>query len=256
MNTPFHLVNISPWPLLTGINSFSIVVNLVAWIWLKSTFILVFSLSLQLIILYQWWRDVIRESTWQGHHTIKVQGNLKRGRLLFIISEIMFFVSFFWTFFHLSLSPNIELNIEWPPIRITTFDPLGIPLLNTIILLSSGVTLTWAHFSLLNNNLIEYKIIIIGTILLAIIFTLLQLYEYCNAPFTIADSAYGSIFFLATGFHGFHVIIGSIFLITCLIRANHLIPTHHVGLELGSWYWHFVDVVWLFLYICVYWWGA
>lgn len=256
MNTPFHLVNISPWPILTGINSFSIVINLVSWMWLKLTLTLIFSLVIQMIILYQWWRDVVRESTWQGYHTIKVQGSLKRGRLLFIVSEIIFFASFFWAFFHLSLSPNIELNIEWPPVIINTFDPLGIPLLNTIILLSSGVTLTWAHFSLLNNNLVEYKVIIIITISLAFIFTSLQLYEYCNAPFTIADSAYGSIFFLATGFHGFHVIIGSIFLIICFIRVNHLAPTHHLGLELGSWYWHFVDVVWLFLYICVYWWGG
>jgi len=210
-----------------------------------------------MMIIFQWWRDITRERTFQGFHTKKVLLGLKWGIILFIISEIFFFISFFWSFFHSSLSPSIELGINWPPINIYSFDPFKIPLLNTIILLSSGISITWAHHRLLINNFKQiYKRLII-TILLGIYFSILQLLEYLEAQFSISDSIYGTTFFISTGFHGLHVLIGTSFLLICLIRHqfNNFSNNHHFGFEAAAWYWHFVDVVWLFLYISIYWWG-
>ena len=170
----------------------------------------------------------------------------------------MFFFSFFWAFFHRSLSPNIELGCSWPPIGVEAFNPWKVPLINTIILLSSGVRVTWAHHALIEGNFSRASQSLIITILLGVYFTLIQLLEYVEAPFTISDSSFGRTFFVATGFHGLHVLVGTLFLIATILRITlgSLSPKHHFGFEASAWYWHFVDVVWLFLFITIYWWGG
>nr|AVV48240.1 cytochrome c oxidase subunit III [Microporella ordo] len=208
--------------------------------------------------MIQWWRDVTREGTFQGFHTSKTTKGLQMGMVLFIVSEVCFFFAFFWAFFHSSLAPTIELGNMWPPKGVNPLSPWGIPLLNTMVLLSSGVTVTWAHHSLLAINHKEVLIGLIATVALGLYFTFLQASEYLETSFSISDSAYGTTFFVATGFHGLHVIIGTTFLFICLIRAQkmHFTQSHHFGFEAAAWYWHFVDVVWLFLFISIYWWGS
>tara|TARA_A100001037_G_C14793441_1_gene475653 strand:- start:31 stop:660 length:630 start_codon:yes stop_codon:yes gene_type:complete len=208
--------------------------------------------------MFVWWRDIIRESTYQGHHTTTVQAGLKSGMVLFIVSEIMFFLAFFWAFFHSSLAPTIEIGAVWPPKGIDVLNPWEIPFLNTVILLTSGATVTWAHHAILAGQKTQGMVSLAATIILAAIFTGFQVIEYIEAPFTITDGIYGSTFFMATGFHGFHVFIGTIFLFICLLRLNaNQFSTHqHFGFEAAAWYWHFVDVVWLFLFVAIYWWGG
>nr|UNZ93501.1 cytochrome c oxidase subunit III [Antheraea yamamai] len=254
---PYHLVDYSPWPLTGAIGVMTLVTGLVKWFHNFNINLLIIGYIITLLTMYQWWRDISREGTYQGKHTILVTKGLRWGMILFIVSEIFFFLSFFWAFFHSSLSPNIEIGAMWPPLSITPFNPFHIPLLNTIILISSGVTVTWAHHALMENNLTQANQSLFITIILGIYFTILQAYEYLEAPFSIADSIYGSTFFMATGFHGLHVIIGTLFLIICFIRHlfKHFSSNHHFGFEAAAWYWHFVDVVWLFLYISIYWWG-
>lgn len=220
--------------------------------------LLCFALVMVIYSMVVWWRDIIRESTFEGHHTYAVQVGLRYGVILFIISEIMFFVAFFWAFFHSSLAPTIEIGAVWPPKGIAVLNPWEIPFLNTIILLSSGAAVTWAHHALIAGNRQQAIQALIATITLAGIFTGFQAYEYVEAPFTISDGIYGSTFFLSTGFHGFHVIIGTIFLTICLFRvfAHHFTKLHHFGFEAAAWYWHMVDVIWLFLFVCVYYWGG
>nr|YP_010620337.1 cytochrome c oxidase subunit III [Lethe distans]WAX37313.1 cytochrome c oxidase subunit 3 [Lethe distans] len=256
-NHPYHLVDFSPWPLTGAIGVMTLVTGLVKWFHNFNVNLLILGYFIVILTMYQWWRDISRESTFQGKHTLLVSNGLRWGMILFIISEIFFFISFFWAFFHSSLSPNIEIGSMWPPLNITPFNPFQIPLLNTIILISSGITVTWTHHSLMENNYSQTLQSLLITIILGIYFTFLQAYEYIEAPFTIADSIYGSTFFMATGFHGLHVIIGTLFLLTCFIRhlTNHFSKNHHFGFEAAAWYWHFVDVVWLFLYISIYWWG-
>lgn len=256
-NHPFHLVDNRPWPITGSMGLISLLSGRVLWFHFNEILVIYLGSLVTIITIIQWWRDVIRESTYQGLHTKKVIRSIKIGIILFIISEVLFFSSFFWAFFHRSLAPSVEIGIQWPPIGVTTFNPITIPMLNTIILLSSGVSITWAHHALINNNLTQTIQRITITICLGLYFTLLQALEYEEAPFTIADSVYGSTFFLRTGFHGIHVIIGTIFILISLIRIIklHLSKFHHVGFEASAWYWHFVDVVWLFLYISVYWWG-
>nr|YP_006459997.1 cytochrome c oxidase subunit III [Melitaea cinxia]ACT88826.1 cytochrome c oxidase subunit III [Melitaea cinxia] len=256
-NHPYHLVDYWPWP-LTGVSgTMTLVTRLIKWFHNFNMKLLMLGCFLGLLSMYHWWRDVCREGTFQGKHTILVSKGLRWGMILFIISEMFFFISFFWAFFHSSLSPNIEIGSNWPPMNIVSFNPFQIPLLNTIILITSGITVTWAHHALMENNYTQTSQSLFITIILGIYFTILQAYEYIEAPFTIADSIYGSTFFLATGFHGLHVIIGTIFLLTCFIRHLnfHFSSNHHFGFEAAAWYWHFVDVVWLFLYISIYWWG-
>lgn len=254
-NHPFHLVSVSPWPIIISLRIFNNLIYTVRWFH-NLDYIINITIPCTLICIYQWWRDVTREATFQGYHTFKVYIGIRLGIILFIISEILFFFSFFWAYFHSSLAPNIDIGQLWPPIGIKPFNPFDIPLINTIILVSSGLTITWSHHSLINKNLNERKKSLLITIILGIYFTTLQFIEYLEAPFTIADSIYGSTFFIATGFHGLHVIIGTLFLIVCLLRINslHFSPLHHFGFEAAAWYWHFVDVVWLFLYISIYWW--
>lgn len=254
-NHPFHLVTVRPWPILISFRIFNNLISTVRWFH-KINYSLLLTIPCTLLCAFQWWRDVTREATYIGFHTKKVYEGIRIGIILFIISEIFFFFSFFWAFFHASLSPRIELGQLWPPYGIKPFNPFDIPLINTIILVSSGLTITWSHHAILNINFSERKKSLILTIILGIYFTILQLIEYIEAPFTIADSIYGSTFFVATGFHGLHVIIGTLFLFFCYIRLtiNHFSKTHHFGFEAAAWYWHFVDVVWLFLFISIYWW--
>lgn len=254
----FHLVDASPWPLITSVGVLLSGLNAVAYFHhISSGYPLFLSLLFVMATMGIWWRDVIRESTFQGLHTNMVQKGLKIGMILFIISEVMFFFAFFWSFFHSSLAPAIEIGSNWPPKALKTFNPWDVPLINTLILLLSGATVTWAHHALLLGKEKETTNAFLMTILLALLFTLLQLFEYIEASFRISDGIYGSVFFMATGFHGFHVIIGTTFLTVCLIRSLKFQFTkrHHVGFEAAAWYWHFVDVVWLFLFVSVYWWG-
>nr|AZQ21936.1 cytochrome c oxidase subunit 3 [Arcoscalpellum epeeum] len=255
---PFHLVEMSPWPLTASIGAFSLTSGLSYWFHYQSTSILILGTVIILISSYQWWRDISREGTFQGLHSTSVIINLRWGMILFIISEVFFFLSFFWAFFHASLAPSVEIGVQWPPEGIIPFNPFQVPLLNTAILLSSGVTITWSHHSLMNNNHFQAVQALFITIILGIYFTLIQAYEYLEAPFSIAEAVYGSTFFVATGFHGLHVIIGSTFLIICFVRMSsyHFSSKHHFGFEAAAWYWHFVDVVWLFLYVSIYWWGG
>nr|AFP16925.1 cytochrome c oxidase subunit III [Ptinus rufipes] len=256
-NHPFHLVEVSPWPILAALSAMTMMVGTIMMFHKFYSNLFFFGLITTLMITCQWWRDITRESTFQGHHTFIVTMSMRWGMILFIVSEILFFVSFFWSFFHSSLTPNIELGMNWPPKGVIPFNPFQIPLLNTLILLSSGVSVTWAHHSLMENNFKQTTQALTITIVLGIYFTALQGYEYVEAPFTISDSVFGTTFFVATGFHGLHVIIGTTFLAVCLIRhlKAHFSPIHHFGFEAAAWYWHFVDVVWLFLFISIYWWG-
>nr|QXG19518.1 cytochrome c oxidase subunit III [Drosophila serrata] len=257
-NHPFHLVDYSPWPLTGAIGAMTTVSGMVKWFHQYDISLFFLGNIITILTVYQWWRDVSREGTYQGLHTYAVTIGLRWGMILFILSEVLFFVSFFWAFFHSSLSPAIELGASWPPMGVISFNPFQIPLLNTAILLASGVTVTWAHHSLMENNHSQTTQGLFFTVILGIYFTILQAYEYIEAPFTIADSVYGSTFFMATGFHGIHVLIGTTFLLVCLLRHlnNHFSKNHHFGFEAAAWYWHFVDVVWLFLYITIYWWGG
>nr|AGZ18987.1 cytochrome c oxidase subunit III [Hypogeophis rostratus] len=255
---PYHMVDRSPWPLTGAVAALLMTSGLAMWFHYNSMMIMSLGLMVLLLTMLQWWRDVIREATFQGHHTMTVQQGLRYGMILFITSEVFFFLGFFWAFYRASLAPTIELGESWPPTGITPLDPFEVPLLNTAVLLASGVTVTWAHHSIMLNNRKEAIHALTLTILLGLYFTTLQAMEYYEAPFTISDGIYGSTFFVATGFHGLHVIIGSTFLLVCLLRQimYHFTSKHHFGFEAAAWYWHFVDVVWLFLYVSIYWWGS
>ena len=255
---PYHLVDPSPWPLVGALAAGTLAVGGVLYMHEITGWLVPIGFVLVLLTMYLWWRDVVREAEVEGHHTPIVQIGLRYGMALFIASEVMFFSAFFWAYFDASLYPKEATGFQWPPQGIETFDPFDVPLLNTLVLLLSGVTVTWAHHALREGdrrNLVRGLVI---TVALGILFTALQAYEYGHAAFNFTDGIYPSTFFMATGFHGFHVIIGTCFLIVCLIRAmrGHFTPEHHFGFEAAAWYWHFVDVVWLFLFSCVYVWGA
>jgi cytochrome c oxidase subunit 3 len=257
---PFHLVDPSPWPLFASFAAFLTTIGGVMYMHSYQGGELVLPLGIIMVIyaMFVWWRDVIREATFEGHHTTAVQLGLRYGMILFLASEIMFFLAFFWAFFHSSLAPTVEIGAIWPPKGIEVLNPWEIPFLNTLILLTSGASVTWAHHAIVVGNRQQATNALVITVVLAIIFTGFQAYEYLEAPFTIADGVYGSTFYLATGFHGFHVIVGTLFLIVCLGRViqNHFTKLHHFGFEAAAWYWHMVDVVWLFLFVCIYYWGG
>ena len=282
----YHLVNPSPWPIVGAIGAFALAVGALLYfignkegdgqLWYVAP-----GLIIVLATMYFWWVDVVREAH-GGDHTPVVQMHLRYGMIMFIASEVMFFVAWFWAYFDVALFPSgidtiagTESTVgmverdkvtggHWPPASTGdktfehTFDPWGLPLINTLILLLSGTTVTYAHHALLENNRKGLIWGLVATVVLGVIFTACQAYEYGHAHFTFANHIYGSTFFMATGFHGFHVIIGTLFLAVCLFRAmkGHFTPKQHFGFEAAAWYWHFVDVVWLFLFFSIYVWGA
>lgn len=257
INQPYFILNLRPWPILISFNTFNLIISNIIILNYKFNLFIIFNLLLIILISILWWRDIIRERTFQGNHNFYIINLIKLRIIIFIISEIFLFISFFWNFLHNSLAPSIELGLNWPPKNIIFFNPLLIPLLNTIILLTSRFTITLTHFFLLNNKKSQSIIFINLTIILRLYFLILQIIEYNQAIFTFSDSIFGSSFYIATGFHGLHVIIGTIFLLLNLVRIikYHLSFIHHIRFELRAWYWHFIDIIWLFLYITFYWWN-
>jgi len=257
---PFHMVSPSPWPVLTSISLLTLASSGALTMHVFENLSTVFFISLFMVAysMALWFRDVIAEGTYLGNHTLAVQRGINLGVALFIISEVFFFLAIFWAFFHSGISPDIEIGSQWPPLGIQAINPFELPLLNTIILLSSGVTVTYAHHSLIEGNRAGALYGLLYTVVLASIFTFFQGVEYTVSSFTISDGVFGSCFYFATGFHGIHVLIGTIFILVGLWRvlAYHLTDNHHLGLEAGILYWHFVDIVWLFLYIFIYYWGS
>ena len=255
---PHHLVDESPWPILGALGALLRATGGAALFSGHGRQILITGILSLFMASGQWWMDIANEGTIQGHHSKNVELGLRWGIILFITSEVLFFVSFFWAFFHARLSPREIVGGEWPPVGIMPFNCFKVPLLNTIILLASGVSVTWAHHSLMERAHNQAALGLMTTVLLGGYFTLIQGLEYKEATFSMADSSYGSTFFMATGFHGLHVLVGSLFLAVCLTRLVKCAfsGTHHFGFEAARWYWHFVDVVWLFLYVILYWWRA
>ncbi|TXR48102.1 cytochrome c oxidase subunit 3 [Phyllobacterium endophyticum] len=277
-NHDYHIIDPSPWPFLGSVGAFVLAIGGIAYMRyhsggelvlfnanLTSPWILLIGVAIVLYTMYGWWSDTIKESK-EGHHTRVVSLHLRYGMIMFIASEVMFFVAWFWAFFDASLFPGEAAQVArtaftggvWPPKGIEVLDPLHLPLYNTVILLLSGTTVTWAHHALIHN---DRKGLITGltlTVLLGLLFSSVQAYEYIHAPFAFKDSIYGATFFMATGFHGFHVIVGTIFLAVCLLRSlrGDFTPSKHFGFEAAAWYWHFVDVVWLFLFFSIYVWAS
>jgi len=265
----YHLVSPSPWPFVGATAAFITAVGAVLWMHGSSAIALIIGFMMVLYTMFMWWRDIINEAH-AGDHTPVVGLHLRYGMLMFIASEVMFFVAWFWAFFDASLFTGeakmaariVATGGIWPPKGTTVFDPFHLPLVNTLILLTSGTTVTWAHHALLNNDRKGLINGLILTVVLGMLFTCIQAWEYGHALFAFSNAnggnIYGSTFFMATGFHGFHVIIGTIFLMVCLYRAvkGDFTPQQHFGFEAAAWYWHFVDVVWLFLFAAVYIWGS
>ena len=255
---PYHMVDPSPWPLCLGVGALGSAVGAVLWFQSGTKLLGGVSMALSAAVISLWLRDVVREATFLGKHTRPVQAGLRMGFVLFIVSEVFLFVSFFWSFFHAALSPSVEVGALWPPPGIVPLDPLALPLLNTALLLSSGASVTWAHHAVVAGHRSSSLTGFALTIAFGVLFLVCQGIEYRMAPFSISDSAFGSVFFLTTGFHGFHVVVGVVFLWVAAerLRRGHFSRTRHLGLEVGAWYWHFVDVVWLFVYSFYYWWGG
>ena len=282
-NHDYHILPPSIWPLVGAFSALGMAGGGVMWMhgghlgaeqangggWLFLA-----GLLGVLFTMYSWWSDVIREAN-SGDHTPVVQLHLRYGMILFIASEVMFFVGWFWSWFDFSLFPRplqftegaVELVTDpalaatvaqWPPKGLEVLNAFELPLLNTLILLCSGTTVTWAHHALLHGDREGLKKGLWLTILLGVLFSCIQAYEYAHAPFPFKGLNYGASFYMATGFHGFHVLIGTIFLGVCLIRTyrGDFTPRQHFGFEAAAWYWHFVDVVWLFLFVTVYVWGG
>jgi len=255
--SPFLAVQASFWPILVSLILFSLMGNFVLYINFKlSLSAVIFSVLLTILVSFLWWKDFSRERM-LGYHTHKLELSLRIGILLFILSEVFFFVSFFWAFYDSSLSPSVELGLVWPPMGIIPLSVYSVPLLNTVILLTRGITVTWAHHSLINNFFSKSFLSLLLTIVLGVYFLYMQYIEYSEAQFAISDGVYGSTFFIATGFHGIHVMVGTLFLSYSLYNlvGAKLLYNHHFSFEAAAWYWHFVDVVWLILFISIYWWG-
>lgn len=270
----FHVVDPSPWPLVASIGAFLTAFGAIAFFRARAGETLVIGgidfagrgllyvgFAIVLATMWAWWRDVLREGA-AGHHTEIVASHLRLGFVLFIASEVMFFVAWFWAWFDAKVFADAVqqyLRFEhtggvWPPKGVETFDPWHLPLLGTLVLVLSGTTVTWAHHALLEGDREGLRSGLAVTVFLGIVFTCLQVYEYSHAHFAFSGSIYGASFFMATGFHGFHVIVGTIFLAVCLVRAARgaFTAERHVGFEAAAWYWHFVDVVWLFLFVSIY----
>jgi len=252
-NHDYHILPPSPWPVLGAISAFAMLLGAVFMFHDRGAFLFGVGFLGVLYTMFVWWSDMVKESR-IGDHTPVVQIGLRYGMLLFILSEVMFFAAWFWSFFKHAIYP---MEGVWPPAGIETFDPWHLPLINTLILLTSGATVTWAHHALLEGDRKGLKNGLLATVALGAIFTVFQAYEYSHAHFGFAGNIYGANFFMATGFHGAHVVIGTVFLGVCLFRAmkGHFTPDKHIGFEAAAWYWHFVDVVWLFLFASIYIWG-
>ena len=254
----YHIVSPSIWPFMAAVSVFTMLLGLVFMVRGITPFLFFIGLVGVFYVMFAWWYDVIKEAQ-SGDHTRVVQIGLRYGMILFILSEAFFFLAWFWSFFKHALYPMDAIDNIWPPEGVITFDPWDLPLINTLVLLCSGAAATWAHHAIAEEN--NRKDLILGlliAVLFGALFTLLQAYEYSHAGFSFANDIYGANFFLATGFHGVHVIIGSVFLLVCYFRARagHFTPDQHVGFEAAAWYWHFVDVVWLFLFASIYIWGG
>ena len=295
-NHDYHILPPSWWPLLGSLAALMMASGAIGWMhgghvgkpngmgWLFFA-----GVAGVLAVMFSWWGDVIKEAN-RGDHTPVVSLHLRYGMILFIASEVMFFVGWFWAFFDFSLFPTamtlVDGQVEraaegaaavaaqWPPKGLEVIDAFEFPLLNTLILLLSGTTVTWAHHALIHDQRGGEKTGLWGllgvgnrdnvlkglwlTIVLGLLFSSIQIYEYAHAPFPFKGLNYGASFFMATGFHGFHVAIGTIFLIVCMVRAyrGDFTPQRHFGFEAAAWYWHFVDVVWLFLFVSIYVWGG
>ncbi len=258
---PFHMVNPSPWPAVGAFAALLTAVGAVMFFHKMPVFgmelgiiKIVPGMALILFTMAMWWRDVIKESIVEHAHTAETSTGLRMGMALFIASEVMFFVAFFWAFFHNALGFSTS-TLQWPPQGIVPLDAWELPFYNTVILLTSGGTVTRAHLFIERGNNKAAARWIFLTAALGALFLGLQAYEYSHASFKLTDGIYPSAFYLATGFHGFHVFVGTIFLIVCGFRAaNNQFSAHkHIGFQAAAWYWHFVDVVWLFLFVWVYW---
>lgn len=257
----FHILPPSPWPLMAATSVVTAMIGAVYWWHDASWGTWVFALgAIGVLAMFFFWFSDVREEAQEGHHTPVVQLHHRYGMILFILTEVMFFVAWFWAFFWASLFPSkLEaVGGVWPPQGIEVLDPFVYPLLNTLILLLSGTTVTWAHHALLKNRRPQAKKALWLTVGLGVLFTCLQAYEYSHASFGLAGNIYGATFYMATGFHGFHVLVGTIFLAVCLWRVylGDFTPKQHFGFEAAAWYWHFVDVVWLFLFLSIYVWGS
>jgi cytochrome c oxidase subunit 3 len=261
-NHPYHLVDPSPWPLVGSMSALLLTGGGVMWMHGEAIgpWVTLLGLAGVLYTMFAWWRDVLRESK-RGDHSETVNRGLRLGMALFITSEVFFFLAFFWAFFWGALNPPEAVAVSWPPEGVTPVPTWNIPFLNTLILLLSGATVTWAHHAIREGRQeVGFRALLI-TVCLGFIFTCFQVYEYVeqfHEGFTLQDGIFGSSFYMATGFHGFHVIVGTTFLLVCMLRAYSMAfrPEKHVGFEAATWYWHFVDVVWLFLFVWVYWWGG
>jgi len=253
----FHIVDESPWPVRASLAITFVTFGALEYLHVGGIKLLTLGTVFLLWVSWRWWGNIATEGTYLGCHSSKIQAVLRTGIILFILSEVIFFVRFFWGFFHRRVSPTLEAGLIWPPRGVEALDPNSVPLLNTIILLTSGIAITRSHHAIIIGKGEETKLYLFFTIFLGAYFTYLQKWEYDLTSFAISDSIYGSTFFLITGFHGLHVIVGTIFLLVILVRMVRFRfrAEHHFGFEAAAWYWHFVDVVWLFLYIRVYWWG-
>lgn len=259
---PFHLVRPSYWPLVGAFAAGFMAIMMVLFMhkveWHGIHFGVaapIVGLIAVLVMMFFWWKDVIAEAVVEKAHSAVTKIGFRFGMMLFIASEVMFFVAFFWAFFSSALYPAGGV---WPPEGIHTIDPFDLPFLMTMILLLSGCTVTWAHHEILHGNIKDASRALGITVGLGVFFLMFQAYEYHHAPYGFKDGIFPSAFFMATGFHGFHVMVGTIFLFVCWLRTRkgHFTADSHFGFEAAAWYWHFVDVVWLFLFVAVYWWGG
>lgn len=255
---PYHLVGPSPWPVFTSFSLLNLALSLGFSMhqYMPSHWILL-SIVTVFYSMFLWFKDIIAESTYLGDHTKAVKRGITQGFYLFVVSEILIFASLFWAFLHSSINPTIEIGMSWPPAGITAISPNELPLLNTIILLASGVTVTKAHYGLITGIRPLTLRALTLTTLLILIFVILQGLEYRYAPFTISDGVFGSTFYSLTGLHGVHMIMLFIMLFNCTYRIYNYDFTNkgHLFAELSILYLHVLDLLWLFIYFLVYWWG-
>lgn len=258
---PYHMVEPSLWPLFGAISAILIATGIIFVAHYQNYWFLIAGFLGAVSTMYVWWRDVVREARTPDLHKLVTQIGLRYGMALFISSEVMFFVSFFWAYFNFFFFPShmgYMFAPVWPPQHVTTIDPFAVPLFNTMVLLLSGTTITWAHHALLEGDRRGMIQGLAATVFLGLSFLCGQAYEYTHSPFNFYHGGiFPSVFFIATGFHGFHVIVGTTFLIVNLVRAikGQFSVKRHFGFEAAAWYWHFVDVVWLFLFVCIYYFG-